>query len=292
MVRLRSTVQSCPAAPSLSFALRADGRCLPGHRRRCRGVARSATDLRPWLKPMEGPTSTWVSGDPSANLGWPAARGGAVASEDHLDGRPVARRRAHHVARTHGHRRGSFARRHEDRSRRLSWTAATSAKSKAAIAAPLFRSFVEEAKTNERDVQVLSCDLPLHLADTPARSSAGPTLTLAVTASNEPFAGFAVLPWRDPLAARPELNRIATEHSLSGITLVGAPTGDSFIDDPVFWPVLARIAELKMPFTSTRTLSARLSIRSATPPSPAKYQRASPFSGGERTTKRAFKLCA
>ena len=107
----------------------------------------------------------------------------------------------------------------------------------------------EEAKTNERDVQVLSCDLPLHLAHNAVDlvSRANDTLTLAVAASNEFFAGFAALPWRDPVAALGELNRVATGHSLSGIMLVGAPRADSFIDDPIFRPVLARIAELRMP---------------------------------------------
>ena len=108
---------------------------------------------------------------------------------------------------------------------------------------------VGEAKTNERDVQVLSCDLPLHLAENAGDvvSRANDTLTLAVAASNESFAGFAALPWRDPVAALGELNRVASGHSLSGVMLVGAPTDDSFIDDPVFRPVLARIAELRMP---------------------------------------------
>ena len=106
-----------------------------------------------------------------------------------------------------------------------------------------------DVRGSDTDVQVLAYDLPLHYAENPGDvvCRANETLTLAVAASNDTFVGFAALPWQDPVAALAELERAARAHVLSGVMLVGAPHADSFIDDPVFWPVLARIAELRLP---------------------------------------------
>ncbi len=60
------------------------------------------------------------------------------------------------------------------------------------------------------------------------------------------FAGFATLPWQDPQAAAAELQRAVQGLGLKGTLLVGRP-GQTFLDDPHYEPVLAKLAELKVP---------------------------------------------
>lgn len=60
------------------------------------------------------------------------------------------------------------------------------------------------------------------------------------------FAGFATLPWQDPQAAAAELERTVHELGFKG-TLLIERSGQTFLDDPRYEPVLAKLAELKVP---------------------------------------------
>ncbi len=100
------------------------------------------------------------------------------------------------------------------------------------------------------DMQVLSYSSAPQLA--PAGQgvelarAANDRLAEAVRAHPGRFAGFATLPWQDPTAAAGELERAVHELGLKGTLLVGRP-GQTFLDDPRYEPVLAKLAELKVP---------------------------------------------
>ena len=60
------------------------------------------------------------------------------------------------------------------------------------------------------------------------------------------FAGFAALPWQDPEAAAAELERAVHGLGFKGTLLIGRP-GQTFLDDPRYEPVLAKLNELRVP---------------------------------------------
>lgn len=60
------------------------------------------------------------------------------------------------------------------------------------------------------------------------------------------FAGFALLPVADPMAAAEELNRAKVELGLKGAMLSGTFNG-RFFDEPEFWPIFSKAQELNMP---------------------------------------------
>ena len=68
----------------------------------------------------------------------------------------------------------------------------------------------------------------------------------AVRAHPTRFGALAALPWQDPQAAVDELARAAGELGHVGALLHGRP-GDTFLDDPRYLPVLAKLGELRMP---------------------------------------------
>lgn len=71
-------------------------------------------------------------------------------------------------------------------------------------------------------------------------------LAEAVRANPSRFRGFACLPWTHPAAAAEELERAVKELGFVGALLLGRP-GDTFLDDPRYDPVLAKLAELRVP---------------------------------------------
>ena len=100
------------------------------------------------------------------------------------------------------------------------------------------------------DMHVLSYSNPLQLA--PAGEAVGlaraanDRLAAAVRAYPTRFGGFCTLPWQQPKEAVDELDRAVNELGLVGTLLVGNP-GDSFLDDPYYAPVLAKLDALKVP---------------------------------------------
>jgi aminocarboxymuconate-semialdehyde decarboxylase len=60
------------------------------------------------------------------------------------------------------------------------------------------------------------------------------------------LAGLATLPMQEPLAAADELERAVTELALRGAS-VGPRVGDTYLDDPQYWPVLERAEALDVP---------------------------------------------
>ena len=70
------------------------------------------------------------------------------------------------------------------------------------------------------------------------RNPCGPTPTR--------FGGFACLPWGHPEAAAEELERTVKELGFVGTLLIGRP-GDTFLDDPRYDPILAKLNELRAP---------------------------------------------
>jgi predicted TIM-barrel fold metal-dependent hydrolase len=87
-------------------------------------------------------------------------------------------------------------------------------------------------------------------------------LAAIARAHSNRFAGFATLPWQEPQAAAAELERAVHELGLKGTLLIGRP-GKTFLDDPRYEPVLAKLAELKVPLYvhpgSQEVLACRLS---------------------------------
>lgn len=100
------------------------------------------------------------------------------------------------------------------------------------------------------DMQVVS------FSSSPQLASAGNAVELcraandrlaeAVRKNPKRFAGFATLPWPDPEAAAKELERAVKELGMVGTLLTGRP-GKTFLDDPRYEPVLAKLDELKVP---------------------------------------------
>ncbi|QRX81741.1 amidohydrolase family protein [Glaciimonas sp. PAMC28666] len=100
------------------------------------------------------------------------------------------------------------------------------------------------------DMQVLSYSTLPQLA--PASQAialtraANDRLAEAVLANPSRFGGFATLPWQDPQAAAAELERSVRELGFKGTLLSGRP-GLTFLDDPRYEPVLAKLNALKVP---------------------------------------------
>ena len=100
------------------------------------------------------------------------------------------------------------------------------------------------------DMQILSYSSSPQLA--PAAEAieltraANDRLAEAIQANPARFGGFASLPWQDPEAAAVELERTVKELGFKGTLLTGRP-GKTFLDDPRYEPVLAKLNELKVP---------------------------------------------
>lgn len=76
--------------------------------------------------------------------------------------------------------------------------------------------------------------------------TANDKLAEAVHANPARFAAFAILPWQNPDAAAAELERAVKELGFVGTLIQGRP-GDTFLDDPRYQPVLAKLNELQVP---------------------------------------------
>ncbi|WP_213958736.1 MULTISPECIES: amidohydrolase family protein [unclassified Variovorax] len=76
--------------------------------------------------------------------------------------------------------------------------------------------------------------------------AANDRLAKAVQAHPTRFGGFAALPWQHPEAAAAELERAVKQLGFKGTLLVGRP-GETFLDDPRYEPVLAKLDELQVP---------------------------------------------
>ncbi len=120
----------------------------------------------------------------------------------------------------------------------------------ARLAADLGAGRIAEMDRHGIDMQVLSYSNTPQLAPPDQAVSltqaANDRLAAAVRAHPARFAGFAALPWQDPAAAVAELTRAVQELGFKGALLIGRP-GATFLDDPRYDPVLAKLSELKVP---------------------------------------------
>ena len=117
-------------------------------------------------------------------------------------------------------------------------------------AADLATGRLAEMDKHGIDMQILSySNIPQLLPATEGielTRAANDRLAAAVRANPTRFAAFAALPWQDPQAAAAELDRAVHELGMVGTLLIGRP-GDTFLDDPRYQPVLAKLNELKVP---------------------------------------------
>ena len=109
---------------------------------------------------------------------------------------------------------------------------------------------IAEMDAHGIDMQVLSYSNATQLAAVDQgpdlARAANDKLAEAVRAYPGRFAGFATLPWQDPQAAEVELDRAVREGGFKGALLIGRP-GQTFLDDPRYEPVLAKLTEMKVP---------------------------------------------
>ncbi|MEV4805621.1 amidohydrolase family protein [Nonomuraea sp. NPDC049421] len=100
------------------------------------------------------------------------------------------------------------------------------------------------------DLQIVSWTSPVQLAPEEQAlalcRAANDRLAQAVAARPDQLQGLAALPWQQPAAAVDELDRAVTGLGLRGVLIMGRP-GAGFLDDPVYQPVLDRIAALRVP---------------------------------------------
>lgn len=101
------------------------------------------------------------------------------------------------------------------------------------------------------DVQVLSYADLIQLASADAAvdlaACANDRLADLVARHRDRFAGFCALPWQRSEAAVRELDRIAKLPGLVGCLLAGHAGEDTLVDDSRFEPILAKLAELRLP---------------------------------------------
>jgi hypothetical protein len=110
---------------------------------------------------------------------------------------------------------------------------------------------VEHMDATGITMQVLSYSSPgtqmLPAAEAvPLATDANDQLAAAIQAYPHRFAGFATLPTPDPQAAAAELERAVQKLGLKG-AMINGRTGDRFLDDPVFHPLLAAAEALDVP---------------------------------------------
>ena len=109
---------------------------------------------------------------------------------------------------------------------------------------------IADMDANGIDMQILSYSNASQLVPTEKAvdltSAANDRLAAAVQANPTRFGAFATLPWQQPEAAARELDRAVTTLGMKGALLIGRP-GVTFLDDPRYEPVLARLAALRVP---------------------------------------------
>lgn len=123
------------------------------------------------------------------------------------------------------------------------------------------------------DMQIVSWTSPIQLVPGDQAiglcRAANDRLSKAVAARPGRLQGLAALPWQQPTAAVDELDRAVTDLGLRGVLILGRP-GTGFLDDPVYQPVLDRIAALRCRSTCTRSTRFRRSSRRTTRASPTR----------------------
>lgn len=112
-----------------------------------------------------------------------------------------------------------------------------------------FADRIAEMDRHGVDMQVLSYTHEMQFtpaADAP-RLCAAANDKLVSAAKSHParFGSFSTLPWTQPRVAIAELER-TTGLGMQGTLLAGRP-GDTFLDDPYYWPVLATLNRFKVP---------------------------------------------
>ncbi len=109
---------------------------------------------------------------------------------------------------------------------------------------------VADMDANGIDMQVLSySNAPQLISDDRAidlTRAANDRLAKAVRENPTRFAAFATLPWHRPEAAARELERAVTDLGMKGVLITGRP-GSTFLDDERYEPVLAKLAERRVP---------------------------------------------
>lgn len=111
------------------------------------------------------------------------------------------------------------------------------------------------------DMQVLSYSSPgtqmLPASEAvPLARDANDQLASAIAAHPERFAGFATLPTPDPEAAAVELERAVQKLGFKG-AMINGRTGDRFLDDPSFRPLLEAAVALDVPLYLHPTIPSR-----------------------------------
>lgn len=100
------------------------------------------------------------------------------------------------------------------------------------------------------DMQILSYSNPSQYVPADQQvaltQQANNRLAESVRANPTRFGAFACLPWGHPEAAAEELERTVKELGFVGTLLIGRP-GDTFLDDPRYDPILAKLNELRVP---------------------------------------------
>ena len=110
--------------------------------------------------------------------------------------------------------------------------------------------FMREQKV---DVQVLSYTTPVPDTVPPEEAvricrEANDILANVVKKYPDRFAAFATLPMADPAEAAKELERCVKEHHFVGALITGIWRG-KFYDDPMFFPIFEKAAELDVPIS-------------------------------------------
>lgn len=109
---------------------------------------------------------------------------------------------------------------------------------------------IAEMDTHRIDMQIVSYSSPLQLVPkeqaVELARAANDRLAAACDANPTRLRGFAVLPWQLPEAAAQELERSVKQLGFVGTLLLGRP-GETFLDDPRYEPVLAKLNELDVP---------------------------------------------
>jgi uncharacterized protein len=110
---------------------------------------------------------------------------------------------------------------------------------------------LQEMDASGIDLQVLSDNGPVavpRLGDEEVKLTleSNDQLAEATAAHPDRFAGFATLPMTHPEIAADELKRAVCSLGLRGAMIHGTTQG-RFLDDPAFWPVLERAADLAVP---------------------------------------------
>ena len=118
------------------------------------------------------------------------------------------------------------------------------------LATDLGAGRLADMDANGIDMQVLSYSdasqlVPAERAVELTRA-ANDRLAAAVRGNPTRFAAFATLPWQEPDAAARELQRAVGDLGFKGALLLGRP-GQTFLDDPRYEPVLAKLSELEVP---------------------------------------------